>query len=283
MGDNRKGSGDSRHQVQLVPISDISYVLPLSDQKGKYDNFWRDTSKDFDPQTKIKIDKKSYLALLNQKRQEEGKPPLKENAQLAKSAQLRGEVMLKYNDFSYEATKSGFTQTKAMSQANYWNPIRGETWQIGYYTAEELIENQFEFPESKKFLMDGQFQDFGIYEVEGLFNGCPTQVVVQHFAGYVPPNYKKEVVDSWQSALNSLKEIQPGWAGLKDSGQFYEQHKNDIDRINEIISIRITRMTAIVAKMSANKWLSTAEDKWTDEDFKLAQEQMKLADQLNSR
>ena len=60
------------------------------------------------------------------------------------------------------------------------------------------FENQFEFPNTKKFLLESDYQEIGIAEVEGMINGCPAQVIVQHFAGYKPPNYSQLVISSWK-------------------------------------------------------------------------------------
>ncbi len=282
MGDNRKGSGDSR-EIGFIELSAVKYVLPLKNQIGVLDKVWRDTSKDFDEVSKIKLDKDKYLELLNEKRKEVGAKPLKYQPKLELSASKRGEVILKFDDFSFEATKSGYTMAKAMRDANYSNIVWGELPTQGYYEAEELTDNQFQFPETKKFLLDRNFQEIGIAEVEGDINGCPTQVIVQHFAGYVPPNYKKEDIEGWKNILLRLKEIQPGWARLKEYKEFYEKNKQDVDRINEIISIRIANISTIVAKMEANQWLSTTEQKMIDQDKSLYDEQEAIATRLNSR
>jgi len=282
MGDNRKGSGDSR-EIGFIELSAVNHVLPLKDQKAELVRYWRDTSKDFDETSKIKLDKEKYLQLLNEKRKESGARELKYQPKLELSARKRGEIILKFNDFSFEATQSGYTMAKAMRDANYSNIVYGEASTQGYYEAEELIENQFQFPETKKFLIDKRYQEVGIAEVEGEINGCPAQVIVQHFAGYVPPNYSKEVINSWRETLSRLKEIQPGWAKLKEYKEFYEKNKQDVDRINEIISIRIANISTIVAKMEANQWLSTAEQKMIDQDKPLHDEQETIATRLNSR
>lgn len=282
MGDNRKGSGDSR-EIGFIEIGAVNHVLPLKDQKGELAKYWRDTSKDFDETSKIKLDKEKYLQLLNEKRKEAGARELKYQPKLELSARKRGEIILKFNDFSFEATQSGYTMAKAMRDANYSNVVYGEAPTQGYYEAEELIENQFQFPETKKFLTDKSYQEIGIAEVEGEINGCPAQVIVQHFAGYVPPNYSKEVIDSWKNILSRLKEIQSGWAKLKEYKEFYEKNKQDVDRINEIISARIANISTIVARMEANQWLSTAEQKMIDQDKFLHEEQEAIATRLNSR
>lgn len=282
MGDNRKVSGDSR-EIGFIELSAVNHVLPLKNQIGIFDKSWRDTSKDFDESSKIKLDKDKYLELLNKKRKEIGAKPLKYQTKLELSAKKRGEIMLKFNDFSFEATQSGYTMEKAMRDVDYYNIVWGEIPTQGYYEAEELIDNQFQFSESKKFLTDKTFQEIGIAEVEGEINGCPTQIIVQHFAGYVPPNYKKEDIDGWKNILLRLKEIQPGWTKLKEYKEFYEKNKQDIDRINEIISIRISNISTIVSKMEANQWFTAVEQNMVNQDESLYNEQEAIATRLNSQ
>lgn len=282
MGDNRKGSGDSR-EIGFINIKDINHVLPIKSQKNVLDKYWRDTSKDFDDSSKIKMDKQQYLDLLNEKRKEANVQLLKYQPKLEKSATKRGEVILKYDDFSFEATRSGYTMNKAMADSGYYNITYGEAPRPGYYDAEELIENQFEFPETKKFLLNNDYQELGIAEVEGQLNGCPAQMVVIHFAGYVPPNYNQKDIDSWKTILSKLREIQPSWKRLEESGEFYKNHQGDADRINGIIAIRISNIEVIVKKMEANQWLTNQERGYIDGDKKLYDEQESLATKLNSR
>jgi hypothetical protein len=83
--------------------------------------------------------------------------------------------------------------------------------------------------------------------------------------------------------LSRLKEVQPSWARLKEYKEFYEKNKQDVDRINEIISTRIANISTIVAKMEANQWLSATEQKMIDQDKLLYDEQEAVATRLNSR
>jgi len=282
MGDNRKGSGDSR-EIGFIEISAINHVLPIKNQAGVLDKGWRDTSKDFDKTSKIKLDTVKYLELLNEKRKEVGSKEIKYQPKLEVSASKRAEVILKFNDFSFEATQSGYTMGKAMRDANYSNIVSGETPIQGYYEAEELIDNQFQFPASKTFLTDKTYQEVGIAEVEGEINGCPTQVIVQHFAGYVPPNYKKENTESWKTSLSKLREVQSSWADLKNNPDYYQKYRGDVDRINEILLARIANLSAIASRMEANQWLTVAEQKMVDQDKTLYNEQETLANRLNSQ
>jgi signal peptidase I len=282
MGDNRKGSGDSR-EIGFVEFKDITLAIPIENQKGALDKYWRDTSKDFAEASKIKIDKEKYLELLNSKRKEANVQLLKYQPKLGKSAELRGETILKFDDFSFTATRSGYTMYKAMSDAGYYNITYGEAPTQGYFEADELIDNQFQFPKTKEFLLNKDYQEIGLSEVEGQINGCPTQVIVQHFAGYVPPSYTKDLIESWEQSLSGLKSIQSGWQNLKSYSRIYNKNKNDVDRINDIISQRISMIEGIVAKMKANQWLSSEQDKYTrTTDKALSDEENSLADKLNN-
>ncbi len=284
LGDNRKGSSDSRFELGLIDGKDILHVLPYEKQLGKYDSLWHDPTNDSNPNTRIKLDKQKYLEIINQKRQTENLKPLKYNQKLEKSAQLRGENVLKYNDFSFEATRSGYTMENSMADAGYWNPVWAEAFVRGYYEADELGENILEFPKWQKFLLDPQFEDIGISEVQGQINGCPTQIIVQHLAGYIPPHYTQQEVSSWKNGLESLKKVQTGWLDLStnpDSHEFYQSHKADIDHLNQIISTRIDHIQAIVNKMDSNQWLLKTEKDYINQEKSLSQEQNNLADKLN--
>jgi signal peptidase I len=282
MGDNRKGSSDSR-EIGFAPIRDITRVLPFEKQKGKLDKNWHDAINDLDDTAKPTIDRNRFVELLNEKRKENGANPVKYEPKLDISAKARGESLLKHNSIQEQAFYD--VVSNAMSKAGYWNSYVWEWSLQGYYTADELIEDYLErdSTDAKDVWFDKKFDDMGIGEVQGNLNGCPTQLIVVHAAGYIPPNYKKEDIESWKTSLSQLREIQPGWANLKNNSNFYQNNKDDVDRINEIISTRISNITTIVAKMEANQWLTATEQKMIDQDKSLYDEQEAIATRLNSR
>jgi signal peptidase I len=282
MGDNRKGSSDSR-EIGFAPIKDIRLVLPLEKQKGKLDKNWHDATNDLSDTAKPIIDRNRFVELLNEKRKENGATPVKYEPKLDVSAKIRGEYLLKNNTIQQEASYE--VVSNAMSKAGYWNSYVWEWSLEGYYTADELIEDYLErdSTDAKNTWFDKKFDDIGIGEVQGSLNGCPTQLIVVHAAGYIPPNYKKEDIESWKTSLSRLREIQPSWASLKDNTNFYQKNKEDVDRINEIISIRISNISAIASKMEANQWLTATEQKMIDQDKPLYDEQEAIATRLNSQ
>nr|MDQ3008862.1 signal peptidase I [bacterium] len=85
MGDNRKGSGDSR-EVGFFSLDDVEYALPLANQSGELAANWRDTAEDFDDSARITLNKDLYLKQLNEERAAAGVKPLRYESKLQQSA-----------------------------------------------------------------------------------------------------------------------------------------------------------------------------------------------------
>lgn len=280
MGDNRKESLDSRNELELISIDDVDHVIPI-DEQDKLKANWRDTSNDLKNANKPSLDVNAYIALLNDKRKEFGAKPLSYNEKLEQSAFKRGQAILRFNDLSFEATRSGFTQKKAFEEVGYFNIVTGESPVLGFYDAQELIENFSAFPSTKKFLLNKDYQETGVAVVLGQINGCPTQAIVQHLGGYVPPNYKQDDITSWKKLAENLREVLPSWENAKQNSVFYDKNKEKVDRMVSIIKLRIDRTDMIVSRMEQNQWLTSGEEKFAQEDATLHAEQERLAKELN--
>lgn len=281
LGDNRKRSEDSRH-IGLVSVKDISYLLPFAEQKNLAQQ-WRNTDQDQLLADSSVLNVGDYLKLVNEKRAKHGLPALRYENKLSLSAQKRAEVMLSFDDFSFTATRSGYTMDKAVQEAGYSNIVYGELPTLGYYDAQELVDYFFEFADSEQFLLSTEYQEIGISTFVGNLAGCPTQIVVQHLGGYVPPNYTKDVINGWKNVVVQLQNVQPGWAKLKENTSFYEKNKSDIDNINNLIATRLQRIQQIVSRMEKNEWLTTTEKQYIEEDKNLYEQQQKVAEKLNSQ
>jgi len=280
MGDNRKASNDSRQGLGLVDEADISRVLPFHLQT-QYHALWRDSSKDVELTNTSLLNSQEYIDKLNEIRKAHGVKPLKNQPKLEQAAKLRAQAMLKYNDLSFEATRSRYTMEKAMKEVGYSNIIWGEAPTLGYYSADELLENYAQFPAWEKFLLDKRYQDTGVATVVGELNGCPVQIVVQHVAGYVPPNYKQADIESWKAAHDKLAEILPSWEKARTFGAQYEEKKSDYESIISLIKERMDITQKIYARMAANQWLTDAEKKLVEKDKELGARQNELAKTLN--
>ena len=281
MGDNRKRSKDSR-DVGLVSISEIGSILSINKQSQFKDRL-RDASNDGLDHGLPSFNLDDYYQKINKIRQDNNLKELKRNEKLEKAALSRAKSIIENNEVELisKNEKSKYPYDKAIKDAGYNNITIGEVVTTGYYDADELSNYWLDY-ETKKNLLNKQFQDTGIASFVGKINDCEVQVVVQEFGGYVPPSYDKSNIEGWEKALSRLREIQPSWQKCKEWGKLYQDNKTACDRINEILNIRISNIAAAVTRMKSNQWLTSSESKGLDQDESLYNEQENLATKLNS-
>jgi len=280
LGDNRKESNDSRFDVGFVPENSIDSFLPLNLQSGVWDKNWRDTSKDLEDSSKIKLAEEEFINKINNLREQEGKVVFTNKKELKRSAEYRALNIFKTGNLD-EKSSGSLSIADSIKQADYWKPVYGEIPVQGYFSAEELFNYLTQFETTRDFVLDADFSEIGISVSEGNLNDCPTQLIVIHFAGYVPPNYDSETVESWENLLDKLKEVLPSWEKSKEYDLYYEQHKRDIDKIISIIKDRIDNLYPIVTKMKNNEWLTDSETDYLEYDQQLGEQQENLANKLN--
>lgn len=279
MGDNRKASLDSRYDLGFIDEADIHFVLPWKNQDS-YKNVWRDTTEDTTLAHTSTLNEEQFVDLLNTKRSEQNLKKLKMNSQLSSSSKIRGDIMIKSDDFSLEASKSGMVMSKALKQAGYSNILSAELFTRGFYEALELMDNFSEFPDTRNLLFSSEYQDIGLSSVTGEVNGCPTQVVIAHLGGYVPPNYSKEDVESWGKAVENLDKANQIWGGLKDAEGI------DRDKLNRLLSLLTNRRNnaeKVYKRMKANQWLTEEEKQIAEQDKNLAGEIENIIAELNKQ
>lgn len=284
MGDNRKSSQDSRFKLGLIDFSDVDHVIPFDKQKGILDKNWRDTSHDNDPSAKIHLDKNEYLELLNQKRADLELKPLKLSSKLDETAKLRGEIMFKKQDLEPNTSDGDESMRAVLESKDLSTILIGEGAVKGYYDAKELIDNQFEFSTTKKFLTNKDFNEIGIAEVSGLIENCPAQIIVTHISGYVPPTYSTDQINTITVSIANLKTTKESWIQAKGDTFFYNENKADFDKIFSILDYQIAIYEKILSKMQNVKWLDKDEQKFLSEDTKkLSEERDRLMTKLNNK
>lgn len=276
MGDNRKASLDSRFEIELINMGDIRHILPLAEQKG-YEPLWRDTNNDSSYANTTTLDGEDFVKLINEKRKIKNLKTYKYNILLSNSAKIRGSAMLKFNDFSENASKSGMTLQKSIKESGYYNILYAEVFTRGFFEAPELMENMMEFPELKKYLFTTEYQDIGVSAVLGEVADCPTQVVAIHLGGYVPPNYNQKDIDSWKELIDNLSQVLPSWEKTRGV-EGIDQGK--LERLITVYRTRMENAQKIYNRMKANQWLTEQEEKLIGEDQKLAEEGDKVLTEL---
>ncbi len=279
MGDNRKASLDSRFELGLVNEKDIHYFISWNNQE-EYKKNWRDTKDDLSLAHSTTLDEQEFVKLLNKKREEDKIFALKYNLLLSNSAKIRGQAMLKYNDFSIEASKSGMTLKNSLKKSGYKNIVSAEVFTHGFYEAEELLNNFLEFPQTKNILFSTQYQEIGLSAVIADVDNCPMQVVVAHLGGYVPPNYSKEEKESWASLIKSLEDVIPSYETARSATGI---DQDILEKVINLLTTRLSNAKRIYARIQKNEWLTEEEEIIAADDKRLSQETESLISKLIKR
>ena len=277
MGDNRKASLDSRHDIAFLPEKDIHYVLPYANQ-DIYKNLWRDASRDEQYAHSTTLAAVEFVSALNAEREKRHLKKLNLDNLLSQSGTIRAKAILESDDFSTEATRSGLDLSRSVAKSGYRNIILGELLTRGFYESEELMENFREFPQSAELLYSDEYQDIGVSSVIDEIRGCPTQAVVIHLGGYKPPNYDKDEVAGWGSLIDNLREVTPSWEKLKGADTINQEK---LGRLLYLLNIRLDNAVRIHDRLSKNQWLTEDEEKLVSMDKDLHNEAQNLINELN--
>lgn len=270
MGDNRKVSLDSRFELGLIQGSDIQYLLPFSDQ-SQYRSLWRDTTKDKDLIGQPTLSSTEFLDLINKNRLNAGISKLELSDKLTASSSLRGERILKDEN-------TAFGMKQAIKSTGYSNIVLGEFVSRGHFSAQELLDNLLYNQKTAKQILSPDFGDIGVSAVNLEIDGCPSQVIVGHLGGYLPPTYDKETLESWRDLRDNLSAVLPAWE------QATSETQRDQSKLVTLIGIlrrRIALSQEIASTMEKKLWLSD------DQQLRIKQDQLdselseKLVKELN--
>ncbi|NTV40793.1 MAG: hypothetical protein HGA61_00770 [Candidatus Moranbacteria bacterium] len=95
-------------------------------------------------------------------------------------------------------------------------------------------------------------------------------------------DYDLDTIKDWESTLSGLRKIQPSWQKWNKDADYYKENKDDIQRINAIISQRIANCQKILVSMKAGLQLTDNERKLISANNSLYDEQETLAKRINS-
>lgn len=267
LGDNRANSKDSR-DFGFVKKNEVRYIIYYN-KKIAITNF------------QVEITGTQIIEQINSIRKTNGSDLLKENSQLNKAANARAQSIAQFGDWTSEADKSNFTYVDALALVNYENTISAEIFDGGYLKVNDLIASWQKNKNLQDIYLNPKFQDVGAAVSMGNLGDCKMPIISVVFGGYESPDYDSELINSWQETLNNLEEIKPGWQNLVNEPRIYSEQKTKVDRLNEIINLRIERISSALITMRANNWLNKEQENWLSEDNNLAIEQNQLADELN--
>ncbi|MEK7595647.1 MAG: signal peptidase I [Patescibacteria group bacterium] len=278
LGDNRKLSLDSRSELGFIAKSEIGFILPFdkqADLKTKY----RFSGVEEDKTLKPTLVASDFVTKANELRLKEGLKPLKLNELLNKSAYLRGDYIITNNNFLSRDQKGNKLFLKEMERSGYSNVLAAEDVIQGYLDSDELLELRLEFKELKELIFSKDYEDIGVATVNKNLNGCPTQIIVLHFGGFIPPVYNKATLESWESAYKSALENSQRWKGLQGN-DFY----NELD-LKELITLfeeAVEISKGVLDKIINLEWLTPQDELKIKRYETLISEINKLSEKINN-
>ncbi len=120
------------------------------------------------------------LALTNQKRQENGLPPLSLNGQLGSAALNKANDMLSKNYWAHIAP-DGTTPWYFIKNSGYSYIYAGENLARGYNSASDVLNAWMASPTHRDNIMSSKYQNVGFAVVTGSLTGEDTVLVVEMF------------------------------------------------------------------------------------------------------
>lgn len=151
------------------------------------------------------------IELTNQKRAEQGLPPLTVSSRLNEAAQRKAGDMFAFNYWSH-FSPSGRNPWSFFQEVGYKYLYAGENLARDFTSSEAVVEAWMNSPTHKDNILNSNYKEIGLAVVDGTLNGVETTLVVQLFGTPVPapvakgPSYSVPVAPKLGEALVSEQE-----------------------------------------------------------------------------
>jgi len=126
------------------------------------------------------ITAEELLVMTNQKRQENGLPPLTMNSSLAQAAQRKADDMFSKNYWSHVAP-DGTTPWYFIRSSGYEYVYAGENLARGYTNSSDVINAWMASPSHKENMLSPNYKEIGFAIKDGTLTGDDTVLVVEEF------------------------------------------------------------------------------------------------------
>jgi len=130
------------------------------------------------PPETTEISSTKLLLTINQKRNDKGLDPFKENLTLSYIAYLRAKAIVDTQEFTHVATISGLTDTRIADKLGYFYQNLRENLAIDYKTEDQIVKAWERSEKHAENIFTGEALDAGIYSLSGDFFGKNKVVTV---------------------------------------------------------------------------------------------------------
>ena len=125
------------------------------------------------------------IELTNQKRLENGLPPLRYNPNLTQAALSKAGDMFAF-DYWAHVSPSGRDPWAFFHEADYNYLFAGENLARDFYTSEAVVEAWMASPTHRDNVLNSRYEEIGLAVVDGTLEGIETTLVVQLFGTPTP-------------------------------------------------------------------------------------------------
>jgi len=156
------------------------------------------------------ITPEKILEITNQKRAENGLPPLVLNDKLNEAAQRKAGDMFAFNYWAH-VSPSGRTPWSFFQEVGYKYLYAGENLARDFMDSEAVVEAWMNSPSHRDNLLNPNYKEIGLSVVNGTLNGVETTLVVQMFGTPVSTTAiaKKNTVSPPPNPSNSVAATLP--------------------------------------------------------------------------
>jgi uncharacterized protein YkwD len=184
----------NNHRAKALHFRSLSIVISLLIISSFF------FSSDFNPlaskiQALADISTQELLKFTNDKRAENGLPPLERNEQLENAASMKAEDMFAKNYWAHNAP-DGTTPWVFIKKAGYEYIYAGENLARGFSDSSDVVNAWMASPDHRKNLLSENFKEVGFAVKAGRLNGEDTFLVVQEFGNRtaIPVARKEEAL-----------------------------------------------------------------------------------------
>ncbi len=190
------------------------------------------------------INNRDIITYINDERMKRGAPPLHENKTLARAAQMRADVILKYQNFSHQDPYEHIQLDSVLPLVNYPFVYASENIGMGDNSAHAFVNGFMNSPSHKANLLNPKLTETGVAVVTGAYNQYWVNIAVQLFA--IPTTkerylgYRKEDVEEYKKVLDDI-EAQLALSSerlqnLVGDAEYYEGWQKILIRQREIVA-----------------------------------------------
>lgn len=155
------------------------------------------------------INPRDIITYINKERMDRGAPPLRENKLLAQAAQMRADVILKYQNFAHQDPYEQIQLDTVLPKIGYPFTWASENIGMGDSSAKAFVNGFMSSPSHKANLLNPLLEETGVAIVTGAYKQYWVNIAVQLFA--IPTTkekylgYRKEDVDEYKKLLADIE------------------------------------------------------------------------------